>query len=248
MRSFLLSACIAIILASTTFAQSPLEQAVELNLKGIQEYEKKNFDVAAGLFEQAIILKPDFAKAYYNAGSAYFHLKRLDLAARFLEKATKYDPRSGYFDQLGVVYLESGDLTSATKAFQKAVQLEPQNSKALYDLGCSNMRQGEFREAVRNLEEAKRFKPDDAEIRFNLAIALRQVKRTTEAIVEMEKAVSLRPDDGEIRLIYGNLLLQANDRAGSLAQYALLKTSDPGRAQRLFEEIYKARVVRVSNR
>ncbi len=248
MRSFLLSAFIAIILSATSFSQGREIQAVELNHKGIQEYEKKNYQIATGLFEQAIALKPDFAKAHYNMGSAYFHLKRLDLAARALENATKYDPRSAYFNQLGVVYLESGEFAKAVKALDEAVRSDPRNSRTLYNLGCANMRLGNFKGAVQKLEEAKLIDPANAEIRLNLAVSLREQKRLAAAVSEMEAAVLIRPDDSELRFFYANLLLLAKDRTGALAQYAVLKTSDHGRAQLLFDEIYKAQVVRASKR
>ena len=68
-----------------------------------------------------------------------------------------------------------------------------------------------------------------------------------EAIVEMKRAVTLSPGDAEIRLGLGNLFVLARDRTRAAEQYAVLRRTDPVAAQKLYDAIYRGRIVTVAD-
>lgn len=65
--------------AAVTHAENPENQKIE---EGWQLCEQKNFDGAKNLFDEAIKLNPDNAKAYIGRGVAYRNLKQYDSATR----------------------------------------------------------------------------------------------------------------------------------------------------------------------
>jgi len=243
-KIILLTISIAISLSSSIHGQDTAESA---NRRGLDELNKQDYQTAAGLFEQAIALKPDYASAHFNLGTAYFYLRRTQPAIDALQRATKLDPSSASsHNQLGAVYLESGDNARAIGAFKEAAWLSPGYASALYNLGCAYIRVGDFKSAVGSLELAGKADPRNAEIRLNLAYALSREKRVPEAIAEMEAAVNLSPADADLRLGLGNLFVLANDRTRAAEQYKRLREMDPIAAQKLYDAIHGGRIVTVA--
>ena len=52
MRSFILSACSAILISSLAIAQKTQEQTIDINRKGVLEYEKQNYEAAVAHFRE----------------------------------------------------------------------------------------------------------------------------------------------------------------------------------------------------
>jgi tetratricopeptide (TPR) repeat protein len=74
-------------------------------------------------------MKPGYASAHYNLGTSYFYLRRFEPAIASLQRAGKLDPASATtVNQLGAVYLESGDEARALEAFKEAIKLKPDYS------------------------------------------------------------------------------------------------------------------------
>ena len=246
MKNIVILTAVMIVVASVN-AFSQVGSAELANRKGLEEFNKKAYEPAARLFEQAIALKPGYASAYYNLGTAYFYLGRTRSSIDALTRAIKLNPNAAASrNQLGVVYLESGDTAAAIAEFEAAIRVRPDHPSAFYNLGCALIRSNDFASAVKTLERAKSLDPEDPEIRFNLAYALSREKRLNDAILEMETAVKLKPTDAELNLFLGHLFILKKDRGGATEQYAKLKTLDASRADRLYEALNRGRVISVS--
>jgi len=240
-KIILLTISIAISFTSSIYGQDTAESA---NRRGLDELNKQDYQTAAGLFEKAVELQPDYASAHFNLGTTYFYLHRTGQSLDALRTAAKLDPSSASIhNQLGAVYLESGDNTRAIAAFREATRLSLSYASALYNLGCAYIRVGDFKSAVGSLELAEKVEPRNAEIRLNLAYALSREKRVPEAIAEMEAAVNLSPADAGLRLGLGNLFVLANDRTRAAEQYKRLREMDPIAAQKLYDAIHGGRIV-----
>jgi hypothetical protein len=79
--------------------------------------------------------------------------------------------------------------------FQHAVDVNPDNAIAQYNLASYMMRTGQSSEAIEHFNQALRMKPDYAEAHNNLGIQLASLPgRGDEALAHFEAAVRLRPD------------------------------------------------------
>ena len=243
-KIILLTISIAISLTSSLYGQDTAESA---NRQGLDEVNKQNYQTAAGHFERAIELKPDYVSAHFNLGTAYFYLHRTQQSIDVLQRAVELDPSSpASHNRLGAVYLESGDNARAIAAFKEATLLSPTYSSAFYNLGCAYIRVNNFKAAVESLELARKLDPRNAEIRLNLSYAMSREHRMSEAIVEMETAVSLSPEDPDLHLALGNLFVLAKDLTRASEQYTRLRDMDPVAARKLYDTIHGRSIVTVA--
>lgn len=108
-------------------------------------YKAKRYAEARVAFEQIAAAEPNNAAAAYHLGELAFMREDEQTAVSWLEKATALDPHSArYFQALGDVYGISaqnaglfsklGWAKKCAAAYEKAVELEPDNVSARYAL------------------------------------------------------------------------------------------------------------------
>ncbi len=88
-------------------------------------------------FKKALRLDPELTQARNNYGAFLFSLERYSDSIKELEAASKdslYHARSQVFENLGICYLKTGQLTKAEQALQRAVSLNPRQPRALLEL------------------------------------------------------------------------------------------------------------------
>jgi len=95
--------------------------------------------------------------------------------------------------QLGIFWMDRGDIKEAMNCFERAVKWDP-NSAPLHDaLAVGLSLQGQPEAAVQELQMACRLAPRDAELRFKLGLALGEAGRSDAARVALQEAVKLEP-------------------------------------------------------
>jgi type IV pilus assembly protein PilF len=108
-------------------------------------------ELAERYFRDAIKYDPESAQARNSYGAFLFAKGRYAEAAQQLEEAAQnrfYRNRPTVFENLGIAYLRLGDAEGADYAFTRAVQLNPDQSRALLELA-------EIRFGQRNYAEAR---------------------------------------------------------------------------------------------
>ena len=106
---------------------------------------------AIGIYNEIIAADPDFAPAYINLGTIYFHMRRFGRAEELYRRATVADP--GYvlaFFDLGNVLDELDRPDESIEAYRKAIALAPRYADAHYNLALAYERKGELRAALRH--------------------------------------------------------------------------------------------------
>ncbi|WP_141699691.1 tetratricopeptide repeat protein, partial [Nostoc sp. KVJ20] len=73
-------------------------------------------------------------------------------------------------NNLGRVRYNQGKLEEAISAYQRALQIDPNNATAHYNLGNALYDQGKVKEAIAELEIAVRLEPSNTLFRDNLEI------------------------------------------------------------------------------
>jgi type IV pilus assembly protein PilF len=95
-------------------------------------------DLAGEYFRKAVRYNPQSAQIRNSYGAFLFSQKRFREAVEQLSKASEdrfYPNRPMVFENLGVAYNRIGDTQKAENAFIRATQLNPQQPRALIELG-----------------------------------------------------------------------------------------------------------------
>jgi len=115
----------------------------------VQAEESGEKDRAIGIYSEIIATDPNFAPAYINLGTIFFHMRRFGRAEELYRRATIADP--GYvlaFFDLGNVLDELERPDESIAAYRQAIALAPRYADAHYNLALAYERKGELRPAL----------------------------------------------------------------------------------------------------
>lgn len=130
---------------------SPSRGVQERFMAAVQAEESGEKNRAIALYHEIIAADADFAPAYINLGTLYFHMRRFGRAEELYRRATVADP--GYvlaFFDLGNVLDELDRPEESIEAYRKAISLAPRYADAHYNLALAYERKGELRAAMRH--------------------------------------------------------------------------------------------------
>jgi len=116
----------------------PKNASVHATLGLLFQLEGEN-KLAETYFSSAVRFDPDSARVRNLYGAFLFAEKRYFEAIEQLQKASEnrfYPNRPSVFENLGVAYSRVNDSASAEAAFTRAVQLNPEQSRALLELAA----------------------------------------------------------------------------------------------------------------
>jgi tetratricopeptide (TPR) repeat protein len=117
------------------------------------------------------------------------------------------DRPSAYVD-LGVVYLNRGNLRDAEEAYRKAIEVEPAYAYSYINLADLYRQQGRDVEGENLLREALSYNPNTAEIYYALGLLLTRQKRRSEAIDAFQKATTLAPENENLKYYYALSIME----------------------------------------
>ncbi len=132
-----------------------------------------HIDEAISEFQEAIRLKPDFAKAHNNLGTALGMKGQNAEAISEFQEAIRLAPNfaEAHYN-LGTVLFKTGRIDEAIEQFRETIRLNPDLSEAHYNLGFALATKGQIDEAIDEYQLTLRLNPNDADARDNLAHAL----------------------------------------------------------------------------
>ena len=127
-RIFLVFILLHVNLALAQDVKQHAKEAVEL---GWRYFNKGDSETALKRFNQALILDPDFAPAYFGIAYVYSVQNKLDLAIKNYRKSIEKDStHSDSYSNLGLALLYSGKPTEAFPMLKKALEIDPKNGDA----------------------------------------------------------------------------------------------------------------------
>jgi arylsulfatase A-like enzyme/Tfp pilus assembly protein PilF len=134
------------------------------NYLGVAHWRKGDLDQALVAFNRSLELDSNYSIAFNNTGSVYLsrHLQTkeqgdLQKSIENFLQAIELDP--GYasaYNGLGAAYSASGNLDGAIVSWEKAVEINPQLSFALYNLGLVLLQRGDNTKALDYFNRYKR--------------------------------------------------------------------------------------------
>ena len=147
---------------------------------------------------EAIRLKPDYARAYVGRGIAYVSLGQRQRAIKDFNKAIGLQPdyALSYYNR-GVAYKDLGQYERAIEDFNNALRLKPDYANVYHYRGVAYARLGQNQRAIEDYNEALRLKPDYPKAYNNLGVAYYGLGQYERAIEDFNEAILLKPDYAE---------------------------------------------------
>ncbi|MFO7447189.1 MAG: tetratricopeptide repeat protein, partial [Ignavibacteriaceae bacterium] len=152
-----------------------------------QEY----FNKAITVLEQGRKDNPTDSDILLLLSNAYIGANKLDVAIDAFKAGVATEPENQYYRyNYGVVLLGSGNFTEAEEQFKKAVEIDPNYDKAIYNLAVTYVRWG----TALSLEaEEKGIQSTEHKAKYELALP------------HLEKMTQLKPDDAQAWELLGRV-------------------------------------------
>ncbi len=99
-------------------------------------------------------------------------------------------------NNLGIIFLQNGQLDDAISRLQAAIDLRPENGPAHNNLAKALLQKGRVAEAMVHYRKFLEIEPENVEARNNLGTALIQQGRIREAIEQWQDALAIEPENG----------------------------------------------------
>ncbi len=193
-------------------------------------------------FEKAINLEPANQAYYIDLGDALAGKKNYGTAIEVAKEAVKRFPSSSrVFSMKGSVELKMYLLTEALKSYSRAVELDPNNPRAVLGLALTQWNMDRMEDATKSFEEGARKFPNDAFFQLKYALFLlnapgeRDAAQNERIKALLKKSVALDESSAEAHFQLGNLAMKANNYEEALKELQTAAKLDP--------ELSKAHVV-----
>ncbi|HNU04607.1 MAG TPA: tetratricopeptide repeat protein, partial [Anaerolineae bacterium] len=117
--------------------------------RGKQLFAEGRYQEALPIFQQVVAANPAIADARQGLGRTLFALGDCDGAVEQQGQAVQLLPINGTFTVFGDMLRECGRVDEAIAAYQRAVELDPQDVRTHFVLAQAYMAQGRTEEAIR---------------------------------------------------------------------------------------------------
>jgi len=153
-------------------------------------------------------------------------------ASRSTNKAGEPNPANMAVSALiaGQQAYVSGNIDASAQQLQRAVDANPNDPRALNDLGQVLVRTGRAREAITYLEKAVALKPDSWAYQFNRARAYAQLEEWGQAVEGYRTAARLFPDDYATHYNLAKALQASGNIGDALGAYEKAIALAPGQS------------------
>lgn len=164
-----------------------------LNLYGLLCIAKSNYKMAINLLTKAMVLKKS-AYIATNLAKAYYLNGEIDRAIKMYNQALLYEKNDDIYFSLGLAYKKLNKYDEVIKNYHMALNINPDNYKAMYNLALAYKEVKDIDNAVMYGELCIKIK-DEADIHTLLAGCCEDRGLYEIAAQEMEKAIKLKPDN-----------------------------------------------------
>jgi len=156
-------------------------------------------------FDEAIALKPDYAHAYYNRGTARKNLGDITINPEQRNKLFR-DALDDYnkaiilipdfdkaFHNRGIIYDNLGQFDLAMKDFEKALEIAPNNFEIFINRGVVYGKMNLLDKAIEDFNRAIKLNPRNSSAYSNRGLANNIAGNTEAALADYNKAIELEP-------------------------------------------------------
>ena len=229
-----------IVISLATFAPANTKADAYMD-EGDKYFKAGDYTKAVEAYQKVVALDPSMGLAYYGIALSYHQQKQWQLAIPSWKRArVLLQPEAAMLLIIGNDYFYLEQYDDALKAFQDAVQLQPEPldlAMANYWIGATYNQIRQSAKAIAPLQEAMRLKPDDPDFNFELGSAYYQLKQYQRAIPILKEAIRLRPGFAMAYYNLGVVCLGMHEKDEALEVYDKLQAVDAAKAQQLHSKI-----------
>ena len=131
---------------------------------------------------------------------------------------------------LGDLSKAVGLIDEAAQAYAKAIDLDPSNAAAFYNLACCQQAVGAFDLALENYNQATVLDPEFIDAYFNIGNVYQQRQQHPFAAAAYRNALAVDPYDADAYYGLGVALHSADNRKDAIDNYRLALGADPNHA------------------
>ncbi len=189
-----------------------------------------SLDKASIYFSKAKELDPKCVEAFIGLSEVYARQNVIVLAVDNLRTATQIKPTDpALWYRLATTIMKNRGLNSAqieevVAALQKSIELDPNNTQALFDAANIFYRIKYWRQAAEFFKKYTDVKKDNAEAWEKYGTSAYNAKAYKDAIVVLDQAIKLNPKDSELKSMQGHSLYLDKEYQRSLALYKTFPT------------------------
>lgn len=180
-------------------ATGPLDRAAEIspNDLNILEYRgEAHSDVAHDSYARMARIDPNSWHVHKVQGQLYaMQNKHTEAIAEFLEAIRGSPNNSDLYEELGNEYRKSGAMDKAQQAFQKEMELSPNNLVAMYSVASLEIDRNQAETGVPLLQKAILNYANAPAAYFYLGLGQSELGRPQDAVAAFEKALTMHPDN-----------------------------------------------------
>jgi tetratricopeptide (TPR) repeat protein len=191
---------------------------------------------AIRVLEKAVALAPTSLKAQFNLAEAYGadptygRLKEIEQLRKVIATDATFP---GAHLALGKALLGEGNVEKSVGVLEEAARLDPQGTRAHYQLGLALTRAGRKEEAAKELQKSRELaSADDHRQNSDLDIAEGRVALDKgdldEAATKFKHALTLEPKSSDGEHLLGVVLEKQGDTEGAVAAYRKTLELNPG--------------------
>jgi len=187
-------------------------------------FQRGYLDQAKASFLIALRDDPSSAEALYGIGSVYLDQQKTAEARESFERAIKLrasypDTLANSWNNLGLLAARDGRPAEAIGYFQEALNLSPDHTIALDNLGSAYRQQKRWDDARKTYERALDVSSNDAEANYGLGMVFAQNDDNARAFDSLQKALKIRPVYPEALNNLGVLYLRTQRRDQAVASF-----------------------------
>ena len=176
-------------------SDSLIQQSDEVINQGNDQEDNGRLENALASYEQAIVIAPNYARAYSNRGNVLRALKRFDDAIVSYDKALQLKPdyAEAFYNKANALQ-DLNRLNEALTSYDRALAIKPALVNALIARSTVLQKLHRFDEALACYDHALTIQPDYAEIYYNRAVTLQELRRFDESLASYDCAITIKPD------------------------------------------------------
>ena len=197
-------------------------------LEAICQREKGNHDAAFDLLQHCVTLNPEAAEAWYFLAQYYGSMKQQDKMLDCLVKAYELSPSNAtYTETLAQAYVSIQRYDEAIRVFEQLVEREPDRDDVLGMLYELYNRSDQLDKAVDALERIEALDGKNERLTMAKSELFTRQGNKKAAIAEMKSLADQYPNDLNYRVMYGDALLQNDQKQQALAVYQEVLKEEP---------------------
>jgi tetratricopeptide (TPR) repeat protein len=188
----------------------------------------KETQLAKEAAKKALDIEPDYPEARTFLYGIYLRNKEYDDLVSLIKDFLRADEKDvANWGSLGDVYLRQGKDQEARKAYQKMIDLEPQNPQGYIKMALLSRKNKQSEAAAQYLKTALKENPNNP-FALRLLLSLYMEKNQSAKIIETARAaVAKTPQNAEMHQILGEVLLARDQPEAAAAAFEEALTLKP---------------------